>query len=137
MNLVSLRLITPDVERLCQFYEQLMERAATRYTPDFAELRTPTFTLAFAHPRTLSRPGAHPGADATPPAETHTVIIEFRVDDVDHTFLRCGGLGEVVQPPLTQPWGNRSLLMRDPDGHLLNMFTPVTAQALARQTAGP
>ncbi|MGD0068437.1 MAG: hypothetical protein ABSB76_34030 [Streptosporangiaceae bacterium] len=26
----------------------------------------------------------------------------------------------------TMPWGNRSLLFRDPDGYLVNFFTPVT-----------
>jgi hypothetical protein len=31
------------------------------------------------------------------------------------------------------PWGNRSVLLRDPDGSLVNLFTPVTAEALARQ----
>jgi hypothetical protein len=29
------------------------------------------------------------------------------------------------------PWGNRSLLFRDPDGNLVNVFTPVTAEARA------
>jgi hypothetical protein len=27
------------------------------------------------------------------------------------------------------PWGNRSLLFRDPDGNLINFFTPVKAPA--------
>jgi hypothetical protein len=27
------------------------------------------------------------------------------------------------------PWGNRSLLVRDPDGNLVNFFTPVTPEA--------
>jgi hypothetical protein len=31
------------------------------------------------------------------------------------------------------PWGNRSLLLRDPDGSLVNLFTPVTEEALRRQ----
>ncbi len=31
------------------------------------------------------------------------------------------------------PWGNRSLLFRDPDGNLINFFTPVTPEALRRQ----
>jgi hypothetical protein len=29
------------------------------------------------------------------------------------------------------PWGNRSLLFRDPDGNLVNFFTPVTPEAKA------
>jgi hypothetical protein len=42
-------------------------------------------------------------------------------------------LGEdVVQTPTTMPWGNRSLLFRDPDGSLVNFFTPMTQEAKGR-----
>jgi hypothetical protein len=30
------------------------------------------------------------------------------------------------------PWGNRSLLLRDPDGNLVNFFTPATPAAIAK-----
>jgi hypothetical protein len=30
------------------------------------------------------------------------------------------------------PWGNRSLLLRDPDGNLVNFFTPVSAEAIRK-----
>jgi hypothetical protein len=30
------------------------------------------------------------------------------------------------------PWGNRSSLVRDPDGNSVNVFTPVTDQARAK-----
>jgi hypothetical protein len=39
---------------------------------------------------------------------------------------------EFVQEPTTMPWGNRSLLFRDPDGNLVNFFTPVSAEAIKR-----
>ena len=29
----------------------------------------------------------------------------------------------VVLPPTTMPWGNRSTILRDPDGNLVNLFT--------------
>jgi predicted enzyme related to lactoylglutathione lyase len=55
------------------------------------------------------------------------VIIEFLVDDVDAVRQNLAGfVGEFVQEPTTMPWGNRSLLFRDPDGNLVNFFTPVT-----------
>ncbi len=40
----------------------------------------------------------------------------------------------VVQAPTTMPWGNRSLLIRDPDGTLVNLFAPLTEAARARLT---
>jgi hypothetical protein len=37
-----------------------------------------------------------------------------------------------IQEPTTMPWGNRSLLFRDPDGNLVNFFTPVTPEAIKK-----
>ena len=126
MNLVSMRVITADVDRLVRFYEQITGLAATRYTEDFAELATPSSTLAIGSVRTL----AFFGADAARPADNRTAIIEFRVADVDRDYERLETvIGEVVQKPTTMPWGNRSLLFRDPDGNLINFFTPVTPEA--------
>lgn len=41
-------------------------------------------------------------------------------------------VAEVVTEPTTMPWGNRALLFRDPDGNLVNLFTPVTQEARAK-----
>ena len=41
-------------------------------------------------------------------------------------------ISDVVQEPTTKPWGNRSLLSRDPDGNLINFFTPVSAEAIKK-----
>lgn len=52
---------------------------------------------------------------------------------MDAEFARLGStLDDVVQVPTTMPWGNRSVLFRDPDGNLVNLFAPVTADALAK-----
>ncbi len=31
-----------------------------------------------------------------------------------------------LQQPKDMPWGNRSMLFRDPDGNPINLFTPLT-----------
>jgi hypothetical protein len=41
-------------------------------------------------------------------------------------------VGDFITEPTTMPWGNRSLLFRDPDGNLVNFFTPVTPAAIAK-----
>lgn len=130
MDFVSVRIITDDVRRLVEFYEQCLQTTAAWSTPDFAELATPSCTIAIASTRTV----ALFGADSARPADNRSVIIEFRVADVDHEYRRLVQLvAEFVQPPTTMPWGNRSLLFRDPDGNLVNFFTPVTAAAEKRQ----
>lgn len=131
MKLVSLRVITDDIKRLVRFYETVTGAAVTMYTDDFGELSTPAGTLAIASTRTLALFG---DSGMARPAENRSVILEFRVDDVDAEYTRIREtLGEhVVQAPTTMPWGNRSLLFRDPDGNLVNYFTPVSAAAIDR-----
>jgi len=123
MNFVSIRVITADIKRLVRFYEQITGIAVTMYTEDFGELKTTAGTLAIASTRTLQLFGG----DVARPADNHTVIIEFRVGDVDAEFRRLADVidGSLVQAPTTMPWGNRSLLFRDPDGNLVNFFTRI------------
>ena len=53
--------------------------------------------------------------------------------DVDAEYERLRDrLDEVVTEPTTMPWGNRSRLFRDPDGNLVNLFTPGTGDAEAK-----
>lgn len=125
MNFASTRVITGDVKRLVRFYEDVTGIAPKWYTEDFAELATPSCTLAIASKRSMDLFGA----GAARPADNHSAIVEFRVDDVDETFLTLKPvLVDIVQEPTTMPWGNRSLLFRDLDGNLINFFTPVGAR---------
>jgi catechol 2,3-dioxygenase-like lactoylglutathione lyase family enzyme len=52
------------------------------------------------------------------------IILDFLVDDVDAEYQRVARLGvDWVLPPTTQPWGNRSMVFRDPAGNLVNVFS--------------
>jgi predicted enzyme related to lactoylglutathione lyase len=116
MDLKSVRVITSDVPRLVAFYEQLIGLPAQWLNPAFAEIVTPSCRLAISAP-----------------AVDGSVIIEFRVDDVDTSYEAIkAAAGDVVQEPATMPWGNRSALLRDPDGNLVNLFAPQTEAARAR-----
>jgi uncharacterized glyoxalase superfamily protein PhnB len=42
--------------------------------------------------------------------------------DAEYARLR-DRLDDVVMEPTTMPWGNRSVLLRDPDGTLVNLFS--------------
>lgn len=134
MKLVSLRIITADANSLAGFYEKVTGLKAIRYTEDFAEIKTPVATLAIGSTRTLELFG---GEDMAEAAANRTAIIEFLVDDVDEVFdrLKNDTSVPVVQEPTTMPWGNRSLLSRDPDGNLVNFFTPVLKGAVEKLEA--
>jgi predicted enzyme related to lactoylglutathione lyase len=129
MDFVSTRIITGDVARLVEFYERATGVQAAWANEDFAELRTTSATLAIGSTRTVAlfAPGA------ARPDENSSVIIEFLVDDVDDVHRNMAGLmTDIVAEPTTMPWGNRSLLVRDPDGNLVNFFTPVTPAAIEK-----
>ncbi len=59
MNFVSIRVITDDVKRLVQFYEQVTGLPAKWSTEDFAELTSPSSILAIADKRTVGMLGAN------------------------------------------------------------------------------
>ncbi|OIK27961.1 VOC family protein [Streptomyces malaysiense] len=129
MDFVSIRVITADVARLVRFYERALGVRAEWATEDFAELRPAGATLAIAGTRTV--PLFAPGSAR--PADNQSVITEFLVDDVDRVHRELTGfVTEFVTEPTTMPWGNRSLLLRDPDGNLVNFFTPVTPAAVEK-----
>lgn len=133
VQLASVRLLTDDVGLLVRFYEAITGVTARWLTDDFAEMVTPSATFAVSHvDRVAFIEGPPPRAGANDSA-----ITEFLVDDVDSLFeellSELGDALHVVQPPTLMPWGNLSLLLRDPDGSLINLYTPVTEQGLDLQ----
>ena len=126
MQLAATRIITDDVDTLVEFYERVTGATATRLHPLFAEVRTDTGTLAIASSATIPLLGE----DAAAPRANRSVILDLLVDDVDAIYATLQGVvATFVNEPTDMPWGNRSLLFRDPDGNLVNVFTPITVDA--------
>ena len=129
MKLVSIRVITADVKRLVSFYEMVTGADAIWGNELFAEIPTPAGTLAIGSDKTVPLFGV----GSAEPAANRSAIIEFIVGDVDAEYARLQGqLDKVVTEPTTMPWGNRALLFCDPDGNLVNLFTPVSDHARAK-----
>ncbi|GAA1522784.1 VOC family protein [Kribbella lupini] len=124
----SVRIVTDDVERLTAFYEHVTGLIASRPAPVFAEFRTSAGTLAISSSQLTE---SLYGEGVVRAAANRTVFLEFQVPDVDAEYDRLREL-EFVQQPTTMPWGNRSAVLRDPDGNLVNLFAPATAEAAAR-----
>ncbi|OBB98085.1 VOC family protein [Mycobacterium sp. 852002-40037_SCH5390672] len=129
MKFISTRIITTDVKRLVDFYEMVTEVSAIWGNELFAEIPTPIGTLAIGSDKTVPLFGE----GSAEPAANRSAILEFLVEDVDSEYERLRErVAEVVTEPTTMPWGNRALLFRDPDGNLVNLFTPVTEEARAK-----
>lgn len=129
MKLTSLRIISKDIQAAAAFYEQIIGITATWYTVDFAELSTDSITIAIGSTRTMQMFSE----DLTDFAGTKSTIIEFLVSNVDEEYERIKSIAsDIIQEPTTMPWGNRSLLFSDPDGNMINLFTPVSEEAVKK-----
>ncbi len=123
MKLASIRLTTRDVPALAEFYEKL-----TKVTPSlrpgfagYAEIRLPSFTIALASEESATKFNA----GAAIGAANRSAILEFEVADVDAERARLDAfVTQWVMEPTDMPWGNRSMLFRDPDGTLINFYKP-------------
>jgi uncharacterized glyoxalase superfamily protein PhnB len=116
--------ITNDVNRLVEFYEAVLEVKAQRVSQDYAEFPTGAGVLAIFSAEAQERYIPHSAEGGS----NRSVILEFKVVDVDREYRRLSGLVTTwVKPPTTQPWGTRSIYFRDPDGNLVDLFTPPNA----------
>jgi uncharacterized glyoxalase superfamily protein PhnB len=131
MKFASTRLVAADIKAMVGFYEMVTGKRAEWLAPIFAEIVTPSATLAIGSVETVAlfKEGS---AEA---ATNRTAILEFMVDDVEAEFARLKDKVEVVQAPKMMPWGNRAAQFRDPEGTLVGMYTPVTDAAKARFAA--
>ena len=124
MQFSSVRIITADVERLTAFYERLTGEPAIRRGDVFSQFQWPGRELAIGAESTVAIVG--PGI--AEPAANRSALVEFLVDDVDAEYARLSEwVTDFVNAPTTMPWGNRSLLLRDPDGNLINLFARPSA----------
>jgi len=120
MKFASIRVVTRDIDGLVEFYQRLSGIEAVRPADGFAEMRFEGATLAMSseHLIELFNVGAATAA------ANQSAILEFEVEDVDAVFERMNASGaNIVMPTTLMPWGNRSLLLRDPDGNLVNIFS--------------
>jgi len=119
VKLALARIVTHDVARLTAFYEKL---TGTRPSGNdkYLEFEGPGIALAISDEQAVR---SH-GIALAVAGSNQTVILDFEVADVDAERERiCGFVTDMVMEPTNQPWGNRSMVFKDPDGNLINMFT--------------
>ena len=122
MELVQGRIVTDDVAGLAAFYARLVGTPVT-LNEYYVEVPAGTLSVGFSKCRFTeygedgaARPEGHQLRDET--------ILDFVVGDVDAEYERIAALGVAwVMPPTTQPWGNRSMIFRDPRGNLVSVFS--------------
>jgi catechol 2,3-dioxygenase-like lactoylglutathione lyase family enzyme len=116
-----------DPRSSVDFYERAfgLERRFVHESGEFAELDTGSTRLSFA---TLelgdgNAGGVTPGDPAGRPAHFEVALV---TDDVEGAFARARDAGAVVvKEPAVKPWGQTVAYVRDPDGTLVEVCSPV------------
>ena len=118
-----------DVARSLAFYESAfgLERRFLHESGMYGELETGSTILAFAAEAIAQSNlvGGFQSADPSrPPAASE---IAFATTDVQSAFERATRAGAVsAAAPKTKPWGQTVAYVRDPDGHLVELCTPLS-----------
>jgi predicted enzyme related to lactoylglutathione lyase len=121
MELVQSRVVTDDVAGLAAFYARLLG-TSTVLNDYYVEVPTGGLSVGFSKCRFTEFSGAGDAEGRDVPSGR--VILDFRVADVDAEFARIDALGvDWVLKPTTQPWGNRSMVLRDPERNLVNVYS--------------
>jgi catechol 2,3-dioxygenase-like lactoylglutathione lyase family enzyme len=119
--LINTCLITTNVSRLVNFYENVLEMKAQWSGEQYAEFHTGVGVLAIFSAEAQEK--YIPGSSEA--ASNRSAILQFKVADVDHEYVRLQPLITIwVKKPTTQPWGTRSVYFRDPDGNLVDFYMP-------------
>jgi catechol 2,3-dioxygenase-like lactoylglutathione lyase family enzyme len=123
-NLIYACVLTPEIDRLGAFYRQVLQMEP-HSRGAYLEFATEPGIFSLW---SLDEFAQIVGATAAEGVGQGSVMLEFQVDDVEAEYARLRNLPgltlEFVLPPTTLPWGNRSIYFRDPDGNLVNFFTP-------------
>ena len=129
MDLVQCRIVTRDVAGLAAFYASLLGAPAA-LNDYYVEIQAGPASLGFSRPRFTEYPASGcPPLAASGRRRHRDIVLDFLVEDVDAEYPRIAALGaDVVMPPATQPWGNRSMIFRDPVGNPVNVFSRRSSQ---------
>jgi uncharacterized glyoxalase superfamily protein PhnB len=128
MRLASTRLIAADIKAMVSFYEMVTGLPAQWLAPVFAEIVTPTATLAIGSVETVAlwkEGSAEPGAN-------RSAFIEFEVRDIDAEYARLKDKVALVHDLKVMPWGNATFQFRDPEGTAVSLYMPATEAAKQR-----
>jgi catechol 2,3-dioxygenase-like lactoylglutathione lyase family enzyme len=123
VRLVQSRFVTDNVERLAGFYAKLFG-VPVALNDYYVEIQAGPASVGFSRRRFTEYADECPLAASAGRPRRDEVILDFLVDDVDAEYPRVAALGvDWVLLPTTQPWGNRSMIFRDPAGNLVNVFS--------------
>jgi catechol 2,3-dioxygenase-like lactoylglutathione lyase family enzyme len=124
-ELGGVRYLVDDVDVAVSFYAgQLGFRLRTDARPAFAELERGSLRLLLSGPASTA---ARPMPDGSTPAPGGWNRIHLVVEDVESEVSRLREAGVRFRNDITRGPGGRQVLIEDPSGNVVELFTPAAA----------
>ncbi len=127
MRLGYVILYVRQVEAAVAFYERAfgLERRFVHESGQYGELETGATALAFVD-ESLVAQGGVAFRRTRPEGEAPGTEVGLVTDDVEAAFRRAVEAGAApVSPPVRKPWGQVVAYVRDADGFLVELCTPM------------
>lgn len=121
-------LYVKSVEDAVAFYERAfgLRRRMVTDAGEYGEMETGSTTLAFAAAAFVPDLAGVPFEAAAPERAAPPLEIALVTDDVEAAFERATAAGAVaLKPPARKPWGQLVAYLRDPDGFLVELCSPL------------
>jgi catechol 2,3-dioxygenase-like lactoylglutathione lyase family enzyme len=127
MNIVELNHVAihvQDVEQSCVFYSKVLQ---------LEPMERPAFTFPGAWFRLGTAQELHLIGDRQQPVFSHRRGTHFalQVDNLEAWVAHLMRLKIEHEPPKPRPDGARQVFLQDPDGHVIELFTPPAARPSA------
>jgi lactoylglutathione lyase len=117
-----------DVEKSLDFYENAFGLTRKFISPgnEYGELDTGNTTLSFAATTLANTNLAEGFQESSPGGKPFGMEVGFTTDNVEETFDKAVKAGAVpVEKAKTKPWGQVVAYVRDIDGFLIEICTPM------------
>jgi lactoylglutathione lyase len=129
MNFAYTILYVRNVERSVEFYEKAfgLQRRFIADEKSYAEMETGATTLSFSSNDFMRShfPAGFIENDPSRPPSGYEIA--FTTDDVPAAYEQAVAQGAAaIDPPTQKPWGQTVAYVRDLDGILVELCTPIT-----------
>lgn len=121
-------LYVEDVEKSIEFYENVFGFTRKFISPDndYGELNTGETTISFASKKLASHNLSEGFIESSLEDKPFAIELGFITEDVGELVQKATSFGAVlVTEPKKKPWGQVVAYVRDTDGFLLEICTPV------------
>jgi lactoylglutathione lyase len=121
-------LYVQDVTKSIEFYENAFGFTRKFVTPDndYGELSVGATTLSFASMTMANSNLSNGFTESSPAGKPFGIEIGFTTENVAETIATAVNAGAtIVEQPKTKPWGQTVAYLRDLDGFLIEICTPM------------